>query len=291
MNEAPYVDPSVETPLWLRILRFPLVRLTLLGGALFFIMMTSNGLMRFSAGPLGPITSAACMAAVALAVYFVFVRLVEKRPVSELAAPGMARQLGIGLLVGAGLYTACVLILMAFGLYRVEGLNPWWFLWPAAAMALSSGVIEELLFRGVVFRIVEETLGTWIALTVSSLIFGLIHLANPAATLTGALFISIEAGVLLAAAYMATRRLWLSIGFHVGWNYTQSGIFSGIVSGTDSAPGLIKSSISGPPILTGGSFGIEASLIAFVLCTLTGVALLIAAVRCGRVVPAPWSKR
>ncbi len=52
------------------------------------------------------------------------------------------------------------------------------------------------------------------------------HLLNPAATLTGALFISIEAGLLLAAAYMVTRRLWMSMGFHMAWNYTQSAVFS-----------------------------------------------------------------
>ena len=165
---------------------------------------------------------------------------------AELALPPLARELGIGLLIGAGLYTACVLILMVMGIYRVEGLNPSSFMLPAVAMALSSGFLEELLFRGVLFRIVEEWMGSWVALVVSSLVFGLVHLINPAATWTGALFISVEAGVLLAAAYMLTRRLWLGIGFHIAWNYTQSAVFSGIVSGSDSAPGLIRSTIDGP---------------------------------------------
>jgi membrane protease YdiL (CAAX protease family) len=72
---------------------------------------------------------------------------------------------------------------------------------------------------------------------VSSLVFGLTHLMNPQGTLQGALFIAVEAGILLAAAYMLTRRLWLSIGFHMAWNYTQSAIFSGIVSGNDAQQG------------------------------------------------------
>ena len=87
------------------------------------------------------------------------------------------------------------------------------------------------------FRVVEESLGSWISLVVSSFVFGIPHLINPASTLLGAVFISIEAGVLLAAAYMVTRRLWLAMGFHMAWNYTQSGIFSGIVSGSKSSPG------------------------------------------------------
>lgn len=99
--------------------------------------------------------------------------------------------------------------------------------------------------------------------------------------MTGAIFISVEAGLLLAAAYMLTRRLWLSIGFHMGWNHTQSGIFSGVVSGNADQPGLIKATIDGPTLLTGGSFGVEASLIACIFCTTTGVILLMRARRHG----------
>jgi membrane protease YdiL (CAAX protease family) len=194
-------------------------------------------------------------------------------------------------LLGAGLYTTCVLVLIALGMYRIEGLNPWTFVIPAVAMALKSGVFEELLFRGVLFRSIESMVGSWISLAVSSAMFGLAHLMNPAGTITGAIYISIEAGLLLAAAYMLTRRLWLSIGFHMAWNYTQSAIFSGIVSGAVSDPGLIRSNINGPDVLTGGSFGLESSVIAFALCTATGIVLLIMAVRRRGVVAPPWARK
>lgn len=278
--------PGTPPALWLRILQFPLTRLILLGGVLFMMMAKSNELMAmFAKTPLQAILAVAAMAALAFAVYVAFVRLVERRPVSELALSGLGRDLGIGLLIGSGLYTACVLILMALGIYRIEGLNPWSFMLPAVAMALGSAIFEELVFRGVLFRVVEEWVGSWISLAVSSFVFGFLHLLNPAATLMGALFISIEAGLLLAAAYMLTRRLWMSMGFHMSWNYTQSGIFSGIVSGGDADPGLFKSVIQGPVALTGGSFGLESSLVAFLLCTATGVVLLVMAMRRGRVVP------
>jgi membrane protease YdiL (CAAX protease family) len=278
--------------MWLRFVRFPLVRLLLLGTVIFFTLGNSNRLMEeFADRSLATIAVAAGMAGLGLVLYYVFVRWVEGRPVSELALPPLARELGIGVLIGAGLYTACVLILMVMGIYRVEGLNPVSYMVPALAMALSAGFLEELLFRGVLFRIVEEWMGSWVALVVSSLVFGLVHLMNPAATWTGALFISVEAGVLLAAAYMLTRRLWLGIGFHVAWNYTQSAVFSGIVSGSDSEPGLLKSAIDGPALLTGGQFGLEASLVAFMLCTTTGVILLVMAVRRGNIVPPSWKRR
>lgn len=114
---------------------------------------------------------------------------------------------------------------------------------------------------------------------------------NPAATLMGAIFISVEAGVLLAAAYMLTRQLWMSMGFHIAWNYTQSGIFSGTVSGGYAEPGLIKPVIDGLVLLTGGTFGVESSGVAFVLCTATGVVLLVMAVQRGHVVaPFCWPR-
>lgn len=275
----------------LRVVQHPIVRLTVLGGTLFVMMAVSSGYVsNFKSAPLLAIAAAAGMSALALAVYVCYGRYVEQRAVSELALHGMGRELGIGLAVGAGLYTLSVLVLMVLGIYRIDGFNPWMFLLPAIAMALSSGIFEELLFRGVLFRSVEDLFGSWISLLVSSFVFGFMHLMNPAATLMGALFISIEAGLLLAAGYMVTRRLWMSIGFHMSWNYTQSGIFSGIVSGGESAPGLIRPTISGPDILTGGSFGLESSVIAFLLCTATGLVLLIMAIRRGNIVPPVWKR-
>jgi membrane protease YdiL (CAAX protease family) len=280
-----------KTPLWLRILQFPPIRLLLLGAPLLSMMALSNGFMaELAATPLKAIAVTIVLAGLGFAFYAGFVRFIERRPVREFALSQLPRELGIGLLIGAGLYTCSVLVLMILGVYRIEGLNPISFMIPAIALALSSGVFEELLFRGALFRIVEEWLGSWISLLVSSFVFGFVHMLNPAATLTGALFISIEAGLLLAAAYMVTRRLWMSIGFHMSWNYTQSAVFSGIVSGGVSEPGLIKPVIKGPDFLTGGSFGLESSVVAFVFCTTTGVALLIMAVRRGNIVPPFWKR-
>jgi hypothetical protein len=275
----------------LRMLAMALIRLVVLGGAVFVMLVMSNDVMASLVGrPLAAAAAVVGMGAAGVAVYVGFGRLVERRRVEELSLPGMGQELGLGLVVGAGLYAGCVLILMVLGIYRIEGLNPWIFLLPAVAMALSAGIFEELLFRGVLFRTLEEVFGSWIALVVSSFVFGFVHLLNPAGTVMGAVFISIEAGLLLAAAYMVTRRLWLGIGFHIAWNYTQSAIFSGIVSGSDSAPGLIRASIDGPAALTGGSFGLEASLVAFLLCTATGLILLSIAIRRGHVVPPAWRR-
>lgn len=278
-------------PLWLRVLQFPLTRLVVLGAVVFFAMTTNNGFKEtYKASPAIATAITVAMGALAIAAYVAWGRFIERREVTELSPRGMGREWATGALIGAGLYTGCVLILMMLGMYRVDGLNPWSFLIPAIPMALSSGLFEELFFRGVLFRSVEDMFGSWTSLLVSSLVFGLMHLLNPAGTIEGAIYISIEAGLLLAAAYLVTRRLWMSIGFHMAWNYTQSAVFSGIVSGGVSDPGLIRDTIEGPDLLTGGSFGLESSIIALALCTTTGVILLALALRRGHILPPPWRR-
>jgi len=292
MNNASTVTSLQGRPgLLRRVLASPPLSLLLLGFMLLLLMgMNADVMTRYAAEPLQSVQHIVALAIAGFGVYVGYAHFVEQRPVTELAVDGMWRQFGIGVLIGAGLYTACELVLMALGIYRITGLNPWGYLVPAIAMAISSSVFEELLFRGLLFRAVETWLGSWAALVVSSLVFGLTHLINPEVTLVGALFIAVEAGLLLAAAYMLTRRLWLSIGFHMAWNYTQSAIFSGIVSGNDAAPGLIRSTIKGPALLTGGNFGVESSVLALVLCTTTGIVMLVMAVRRGRIVPPVWRR-
>ena len=284
-------DNDAVVPVWLRILQFPPIRLFLLGYPLFYCLGYSNAFMEQNKGNILPMIVAAMgMVALAMWVYVGFARFVERRSPSDLAlAPGI-RELGIGMLVGSGLYTAGVLVLLAMGIMRIEGTNPVSVMLPAISMAISSGFLEELLFRGALFRIVEEWLGSWISVVVSSVVFGAVHLMNPTATLTGAIFISIEAGLLLAAAYMLTRRLWLGIGFHISWNYTQSAVFGGIVSGGGAEPGLFKTVTEGPELLTGGNFGLEASLVPCILATTAGIILVVKAVRRGHVAQPFWSR-
>lgn len=274
-----------------RIFSSPPARILVLGFILLMMMSLNTDVMTSYAGEPGKsVQHIIALAIAGFAVYLAYAYFIEQRFASELGLPGMGRELGIGLLIGAGLYTACELILMVLGIYRISGLNPISYMVPAIAMALSSSVFEELLFRGVLFRSIETWFGSWAALVLSSLVFGLTHLLNPQGTMEGALFIAVEAGILLAAAYMLTRRLWLSIGFHMAWNYTQSAIFSGIVSGNDAQQGLIRSTMKGPDWLTGGNFGVESSVLALVVCTTTGIVMLVMAARRGKIIPPIWKR-
>ncbi|MFO0408519.1 MAG: lysostaphin resistance A-like protein [Labrys sp. (in: a-proteobacteria)] len=284
--------PAVaEVPVWLRIIRFPLVRILVLGGGLLYLMSyTEEVMIPYKDTPLTAVGIALAFCLLGMAIYVAYGRFVEGREVTELSTPGMAREWVIGALLGAGLYTACVLVLMAMGIFTIQGLNPWAFLIPAIGMALKSGVFEELVFRGVLFKSTEDMLGSWAAIIISSAVFGFLHLVNPDATIGGAIFITIEAGLLLAAAYLATRRLWLCIGFHMSWNYVQSAVFSGIVSGGVAEPGLLQKTIVGSDLMTGGSFGMERSILALLFDTTAGLVLLWIAYRRGHIRPFSLSK-
>jgi len=266
-----------------RVLRYPATHLLI---AILWIGGWFAALIALKIKP--PLLSEVIGAVVVTVAYVVYVRVVERRRLSELAPGAAPKEFGAGFLLGAALFTTTIGIIWALGDYSIVGVNHWTAMLSPLAFGLAAGVLEEVLFRGVIFRVTEDWIGSWGALAFSSLLFGAGHLANPHATLTSALAIALEAGLLLGAAFMITRRLWLPIGLHAAWNFTQAGIFGAPVSGT-VPHGLFVSRLSGPVWATGGGFGPEASLPA-VLVSLVSVWLLVYAVRSGRVLQPIWRR-
>jgi membrane protease YdiL (CAAX protease family) len=228
-------------------------------------------------------------AAVALAVYVWIVRLLERRrPVAEVSPRGAVAGVAVGLLVGAVLFSAVIGIIAAAGHYHVSGLGSVSGALAVLGTMCTTAVAEELLFRAVLFRMIERWMGTWLALAVSAVVFGLLHLANSGATLFGALAIALEAGVMLGAAYALTRTIWFAVGIHLAWNFMEGGVFSTTVSGTQKVfQGLLRSEVTGPDLLTGGGFGPEASVGAIGVGVVAAVVLLLLTVRRGRIVAMP----
>jgi len=224
-------------------------------------------------------------AVLAVLVYRWVVRRTEHRPVTELAREGAGAAVARGALLGVLLFGAVILNLALLGDYDVHGLGSVGGAVGLVGFMAAAAVTEELLFRGVLLRIVEKRAGTWIALTLTGVLFGLMHLSNPDATLWGAAAIAIEAGGMLGAAYVATRSLWLPIGLHFGWNFAESGIFSTEVSGNDTKQGLLDATVSGSKLLTGGDFGPEGSLYAVVFGLLATIVFMRLARRRGHLVP------
>ena len=222
-------------------------------------------------------------------VYFAYVHLVERRPVTELGRAGALGEFGLGSLVGAILFGTTALILWLAGVWQFDGFNAWTVLVYPLSSALAAAVTDEILCRGILFRIVEESLGSWLALALSAVIFGALHAFNPGATLVSSAAIALEAGILLAAAYMYTRRLWLPIGLHFAWNFTEGSIFGASVSGS-KPHGLLISHLEGPALLTGDRFGPEASIVAVLVCLTAAIAFMVLAQRRRSIVAPLWRR-
>jgi uncharacterized protein len=283
---------SPPTTHWIvRLLRFPLSRIV---AALFFIAVPFAAVAipfnLFVVDKSLKKVGALLLAAVILCAYFGYVRFIEQRAVTELSRRHALRELGAGLFLGALLLSLSIGLLVALGVYQVAGSNGWPAMWATVPGFILAAILEEIVMRGIIFRILEQSLGSWIALALSAALFGLLHLLNPGATWLNAGCIMLEAGVMLAAAYMLTRRLWLCMGIHFAWNFTQGGIFSVAVSG-GKATGLLQGRMVGPAWLTGGPFGVEASAVALVVCTIAGLLFVIAAERRGHVILPFWSVR
>jgi CAAX protease family protein len=277
--------PAPAPTLWRRVLTFPLVQIvvaTLFIAVPYAIVSTPLNLF-VTDKPLRR-AGALLLTAVVLGAYWAYVRIMENRAVTELSGRHAVRELGFGLVFGALLFSATIGVLAAVGVYQTTGNNGWLIMLASLPGFILTGVLEEVLFRGIVFRILDQWLGSWLALAISAVIFGFLHLLNPGATLLDAAAISIEAGVLLAAAFMLTGRLWLCIGLHIAWNFTQGGIFSVAVSG-GASKGFLQSRMVGPDWLTGGKFGAEASVVALLVCAAAGIVCVALAVKRGNVVP------
>ncbi|HVI56424.1 MAG TPA: type II CAAX endopeptidase family protein [Luteibacter sp.] len=222
--------------------------------------------------------------------YGLLVRFLERRKLDELPPAKAIPHILLGLAGGALCFSLVVAALWALGVFAVDGIHrdvDW--LGPVLVMGVGAGVGEEIISRGVLFRIVEEGLGTWAALLISAGVFGGLHAWNPHATAWSALAIALEAGLLFGLLYHVTRSLWICMGAHAAWNIAQGPVYGIPVSGFEQR-GLLASHMQGPDWLTGGAFGAEASVVALCICSLVTSVCLAVAVRRGSLVPPPWGR-
>jgi len=281
----------------IKFINFPLTKI-IVGVAVLIIAMLT--VQKFSqdfikhiglSNELKSLIAAVLASAVALASYYFLFKYYERRKIGELSFNRFGYHMLLGLTVGFGILSMVILIMYFGRAYSIIDFHPISFLIPALAMAISSAIFEEVLFRGIIFRITEEKLGSIFALIISSSIFGFGHLANQNSTLFSAIAITMEAGVLLGAAYIYSKNLWLPIFIHFAWNFSEGGIYGAIISGNGLNKSLVTSKISGPELLTGGAFGPENSLQAVVLGLILGLLFLWMAKKQGKIVAPFWKHK
>ncbi|USB33211.1 type II CAAX endopeptidase family protein [Paenibacillus sp. YPG26] len=216
----------------------------------------------------------------AILVYRLTMKYLAHRSSPELSRKRAGMEAGMGILTGAIFIAVSTMVIAAAGGYS--------FQWASSAdmgsvlitsvtSALSAAMIEELVFRGLMLQAIHKMAGSWAALAVTSIFFGAAHLGNAGATLWSAFAITVEAGILLGAAFLWRRNLWYVMGLHFAWNTLES--LLGIpVSGHPPA-GLFTVEVNGAAILTGGDFGLEGSVVPVVVSLLIAIPMLIGAAR------------
>jgi membrane protease YdiL (CAAX protease family) len=280
--------------LWRRIVDFPLVAMLIALGLLILGLVAAYLVATNLPRPRGmgiEVTFDLVAIPILLLIYKLAITRLGERPRDDLRLSGSMKPLGLGLAAGFLIFSLIVAVAGALGIYRITGLADLRGL-PTAlvASAIFPAISEEIVFRGVLFRWLEEFGGSWLALILTSAFFGAGHLMNPNASTIAAVGIAFEAGVMLGAAYMLTRSLWLPMGIHAAWNFTQGEIYDIPVSGMP-VHGIVDARLCCNPLLTGNGFGLEASLIAMVIATLFGLWLLWLAIQRGQLVGPWWARR
>ncbi len=227
---------------------------------------------------------------VALLTYILLFRFYEKRQIRELSLAAFGKNALTGFLAGLILQSLVILVIYLAHGYSIIRVNPVLFLVPAFTSALTAGFVAEILIRGIIFRLMEEKLGTVIALIISALLFGLLHAGNKEATFLSVLSTTIQAGILLSAVYVFSRSLWLPIFLHFAWDFAEPGIYGGVNPGITIEKSLFTSKITGSELLTGGQFGPGNSVQAAIFCLITGLLFLWSAKRKNNFIKPYWKK-
>jgi uncharacterized protein len=294
----PMIEPAApqsgKSPLWRKVWEFPLVAM-IVSLALVMAAIFGSGWLfsdlpkRMDKVSAIAIQGTAATLLVVLVMKYLVSRLGRHKHDDFPLAPAMMDWTR-GLVIGSGLMALAVGIAALLGVYRITG----WGTGRDLVLVLFSaglvaGFVEESLFRGVLFRWIEEMLGSWGALAITAFLFGFAHFFNDNATVFSSVAIALEAGIMLGACYMLTRSLWLAVGLHMGWNVTQGFVFAVPVSG-HPVEGMVRAELSGHPLLSGGAFGLEASVIGLGVATAAGLWLLRRAIAAGQLRPPMWAR-
>ena len=200
-----------------------------------------------------------------LLMYRWLVKSYEERKIEELSMQKSLKDTGIGFLWGMLMMAAVIGIFALCGWYKIIGCSfnvAFVYRYLMAYFVVAVG--EEIVFRGIMFRLLDSQFNLWVALIISAIVFGAAHIINPNATVVSTVGISLATGVLFGLLFKYYRTLWVPIGIHWSWNFVQGTVTGCPVSGGAPDYSILQSVTSGPELFTGGLFGPEASIITMI---------------------------
>ena len=207
-----------------------------------------------------------------VSVVWLFVKTIDRRKFISigLQLKGFKHYLTGGLLLGFITIGLGFLILLTLGNIKVTSFDFSTIdIFLSIAIFTLVSISEEILCRGYILRNLMISFNRYLALYMSSLLFAALHLANSHLGWIGFTNLFL-AGIILGLPYIYTKNLWFPIGMHLTWNLAQA-VLGFNVSGNTSYS-IIRISNSGSPILHGGEFGFEGSII----CTIISLATIVA---------------
>lgn len=220
--------------------------------------------------------------AVLLLSYSCLFRFYEKRKIRELSTQKIVKELAGGFALGFSVLSLVILILYTLGFYSIINISNFSFLLAPLSFLVMAALLEEVFFRLIIYRILEEWAGTYWALLLISLVFTIPHLANNNVSVLS-VFLLLIFGFTHGIMYTYTKRLWLPFAFHLGWNFAQP-FYGSNLSGMEDTGAIIKATYKGPELLTGSNFGIEDSIFSILFLLITGIIFLLLCIKEGKMI-------
>lgn len=199
-----------------------------------------------------------CIGFVILLVsYYLFSKYYERKTPEELSAKYLPKEMLGGFALGFLTISISIFVLYLLGCYKIISISASHYSLKLFTLLLVAAFIEDLLTRGLIIRVLEKWLGTYLTLFIAMLL-ETTHVFNDNSTLFG-FFTDLAWGFTMALLFIYTKRIWLPFFFHLGWNFAQP-FYGSNLTGLDDMGTIIQSKFEGPALITGGAVGIEGSV-------------------------------
>jgi uncharacterized protein len=225
---------------------------------------------------------------VLLAAYYYLFRFYDKRKITELSIKYLLKEMFGGFFFGFLTISLSIFILYLLSHYQAFSITTTHYSARFFTVLMFAALVEDLFHRGLIVRVMENWLGTHVAIVIAMLV-ELQHIFNPNSNLFN-LFVYLIWAFTMAMMFIYTKRIWLPYFFHIGWNFAQP-FYGSNLTGTNDMGSIIQSKFTGPELLTGGAAGIEGSIFTASFLLLIGIIFYYRAKREGKIVKSKLFKR